>query len=144
MERGIVHAKEAVDTASNQCSRVAQAMLTKGPVTKLAPLLKEAKASLEGCQPLVAKAATLCVGELDGVIEQLRNNARRCRADVDGLLRANEETGGSADDASRAIATANNTLNQAEQQLQQVCVRVRACVCACVCLELACDVARSR
>ena len=47
MERGIVHAKEAVDTASNQCSRVAQAMLTKGPVTKLAPLLKEAKASLE-------------------------------------------------------------------------------------------------
>ncbi len=68
----------------------------------------------------MAKASTSSVGELDGVIEQLRNNTRRCRADVDALLRVNEETGALADDAGKAIHTANGTLKQAEQQMQQL------------------------
>ncbi len=75
-------------------------------------------------QPLVNNASAQCVGELDNVIEQLRNHTRRCRSDVDGLLRASEETGSLNDEASRAIATANATLSQAEQQMQQVAHRL--------------------
>jgi hypothetical protein len=73
----------------------------------------------------VAKASATSVSELDAAIEQLRNNTRRCKSDVDALHRANEETGSVADDAAgKALATAAGTLGQAEQIMQQVRVRI--------------------
>lgn len=72
----------------------------------------------------MAKASATSVSELDAAIEQLRNNTRRCKSDVDALHRANEETGSVADDAAgKALATAAGTLGQAEQIMQQVRVR---------------------
>ena len=50
MERSIASAKEAVDHLSTSCSRVAQATLSRGPASKLAPLLKESKAALDAAQ----------------------------------------------------------------------------------------------
>ncbi len=54
LDRAIFAAKESTEHASNLCSRVAQAMLAKGPVNKLGPLLKEAKAGIDTAQVRVA------------------------------------------------------------------------------------------
>ncbi len=88
------------------------------------PLRSPPSSPLLPIQPIVAKASATSVSELDAAIEQLRNNTRRCKSDVDALHRANEETGSVADDAAgKALATAAGTLGQAEQIMQQVRVR---------------------
>ena len=47
MERCIATAKEATEHASSLCSRVAQGILSKTPINKLAPLLQEAKVGID-------------------------------------------------------------------------------------------------
>jgi hypothetical protein len=117
-------------------------MSLRGVVVCVSPSLPSALPlfALLCLQPIVAKAASLSVSELDGAIEHLRNNARRCKSDVDALHRANEETGSVADDAAaKALATATATLGQADQVLQAV----RAC-CVPFALFVLCYLARPR
>jgi hypothetical protein len=52
LDRTIASAKESTEQASNLCSRVAQAMLAKGPVNKLGPLLRDAKHGIDTAQVL--------------------------------------------------------------------------------------------